>query len=43
METRYNDTVPTVLVVDDEAFARRFFETVLEQEGYACRTAETAA
>ena len=43
MKTRYNNIVPTVLVVDDEAFARRFFETVLDQEGYACRTADTAA
>ncbi|MBI4775628.1 MAG: sigma-54-dependent Fis family transcriptional regulator [Deltaproteobacteria bacterium] len=43
MKTRYDNMAPTVLVVDDEAFARRFFETILEQEGYACRTAETAA
>ncbi|MBU2547518.1 MAG: sigma-54 dependent transcriptional regulator [Proteobacteria bacterium] len=31
-----------VLVVDDEAFSRRFLETVLVEEGYACRTLDTA-
>lgn len=33
--------VPKVLVVDDEAFARRYFETVLVEDGYSCVTAES--
>lgn len=32
---------PIVLVVDDEVFARRYFETILKQEGYQCVTANT--
>jgi DNA-binding NtrC family response regulator len=32
----------SVLVVDDEAFARRFFETILRQEGLYCNTVGTA-
>ncbi|MDQ7785836.1 MAG: sigma-54 dependent transcriptional regulator [Desulfomonilaceae bacterium] len=35
------DYVPKVLVVDDEAFARRYFETVLVEDGYSCVTAES--
>ncbi|MEW6266366.1 MAG: sigma-54 dependent transcriptional regulator [Thermodesulfobacteriota bacterium] len=33
---------PLVLVVDDEAFSRRFLETVLVEEGFACSAVETA-
>jgi two-component system, NtrC family, response regulator PilR len=36
-----SDSVPKVLVVDDEAFARRYFETVLVEDGYSCETAES--
>ena len=32
---------PLVLVVDDEAFARRYFETILREERHRCVTAET--
>jgi two-component system, NtrC family, response regulator PilR len=37
------NSVPKVLVVDDEAFARRYFETVLVEDGYSCVTAESIA
>ena len=33
----------SVLVVDDEAFARRYLTAFLEEEGYACDAVETAA
>ena len=36
------DSPATVLVVDDEAFSRRFFETILEEQGYVCVTTDTA-
>ncbi len=41
MNPASSDSVPKVLVVDDEAFARRYFETVLVEDGYSCVTAES--
>ncbi|MGA2226331.1 MAG: sigma-54 dependent transcriptional regulator [Syntrophobacteraceae bacterium] len=32
----------TVMVVDDEAFARRFFSTILEEEGHKCAAVATS-
>lgn len=40
--SRREDSAGTVLVVDDEAFSRRFFETILEEQGYGCVTTDTA-
>ncbi len=33
---------PSVLVVDDEPFARKFFETILKEDGYQCVALESA-
>ncbi len=41
MSPASRNSVPKVLVVDDEAFARRYFETVLVEDGYSCVTAES--
>lgn len=43
MKTNTDKTAPVVLIVDDETYARRYLTTILEEEGYICRSAETAA
>ena len=36
------ESMPSVMVVDDEPFARRYFEAILKEEGYHCTTFGTA-
>jgi len=43
LKAKTDETAPVVLIVDDETYARRYLTTILEEEGYICRSAETAA